>query len=155
MTAGGRVGYDVVGPRVELEGMYRYNTGSPVVIFPTVRKQGTRQRRTAGKFQRAARHGGLKAAPVGFAQAFGHDDVDATAQSFRGLIAKEGGGSAIPELDLAAAIGVDHRVRHLVEYGFSRHRHALAHAQPSSFIAQPAFQILVMWRILSPSKLMQ
>jgi hypothetical protein len=25
-------------------------------------------------------------------------------------------------------------------------------AQPSSFIAQPAFQIFVMWRILSPSK---
>ena len=28
-------------------------------------------------------------------------------------------------------------------------------AQPSSFSAQPAFQILVMWRILSPSKAMQ
>ena len=34
-TAGGKVGYDFVGPRVELEGMYHYNTGSAVVIFPT------------------------------------------------------------------------------------------------------------------------
>ena len=32
---GGKVGYDFVGPRVELEGMYHYNTGSAVVIFPT------------------------------------------------------------------------------------------------------------------------
>jgi hypothetical protein len=38
----------------------------------------------------------------------------------------------------------------------SRHAPASAHhAQPSSFSARPAFQILVMWRILSPSKLMQ
>ncbi len=34
-TAGGKVGYDFVCPRVELEGMYHYNTGSAVVIFPT------------------------------------------------------------------------------------------------------------------------
>ena len=34
-AAGGKVGYDFVGPRVELEGMYHYNTGSAVVIFPT------------------------------------------------------------------------------------------------------------------------
>ena len=34
-TLGGKVGYDFVGPRVELEGMYHYNTGSAVVIFPT------------------------------------------------------------------------------------------------------------------------
>ena len=32
---GGRVGYDFVGPRFEVEGMYHYNTGSAVVIFPT------------------------------------------------------------------------------------------------------------------------
>lgn len=32
---------------------------------------------------------------------------------------------------------------------------AAPYAQPSSFIAQPAFQILVMWRILSPSNSMQ
>jgi len=34
-TLGGKVGYDFVGPRVELEGMYHYNSGSAVVIFPT------------------------------------------------------------------------------------------------------------------------
>jgi OmpA-OmpF porin, OOP family len=34
-TAGGKVGYDFVGPRVELEGMYHSNTGNAVVIFPT------------------------------------------------------------------------------------------------------------------------
>ena len=34
-TAGGKVGYDFVGPRVEVEGMYHYNTGSAVVAFPT------------------------------------------------------------------------------------------------------------------------
>ena len=28
-TAGGKIGYDFVGPRVELEGMYHYNSGSP------------------------------------------------------------------------------------------------------------------------------
>ena len=32
---GGRVGYDFVGPRFEVEGTYHYNTGSAVVIFPT------------------------------------------------------------------------------------------------------------------------
>ncbi|HXC77573.1 MAG TPA: OmpA family protein [Candidatus Acidoferrum sp.] len=32
---GGKVGYDFVGPRVELEGMYHSNTGSAVVAFPT------------------------------------------------------------------------------------------------------------------------
>ena len=32
---GGRVGYDFVGPRFEVEGMYHYNTGSTVVAFPT------------------------------------------------------------------------------------------------------------------------
>ena len=34
-TIGGKVGYDFVGPRVELEGMYHSNTGSAVVAFPT------------------------------------------------------------------------------------------------------------------------
>ncbi len=34
-AAGGKVGYDFVGPRVELEGMYHSNTGSAVVAFPT------------------------------------------------------------------------------------------------------------------------
>src|SRR4030095_8837659 len=34
-TAVGKVCYDFVGPRVELEGMYHYNSGSAVVIFPT------------------------------------------------------------------------------------------------------------------------
>jgi len=34
-AAGGKVGYDFVGPRVELEGMYHYNSGNAVVIFPT------------------------------------------------------------------------------------------------------------------------
>jgi OmpA-OmpF porin, OOP family len=34
-TAGGKVGYDFVGPRVELEGMYHYNSGNAVVAFPT------------------------------------------------------------------------------------------------------------------------
>jgi OmpA-OmpF porin, OOP family len=32
---GGRVGYDFVGPRFELEGMYHSNTGNAVVAFPT------------------------------------------------------------------------------------------------------------------------
>jgi OmpA-OmpF porin, OOP family len=34
-TAGGKVGYDFVGPRVELEGMYHSNNGTAVVAFPT------------------------------------------------------------------------------------------------------------------------
>src|SRR5262245_60503140 len=34
-AAGGRLGYDFVGPRVELEGMYHSNNGSGVVAFPT------------------------------------------------------------------------------------------------------------------------
>ena len=34
-AAGGKVGYDFVGPRVELEAMYHSNTGSAVVAFPT------------------------------------------------------------------------------------------------------------------------
>jgi OmpA-OmpF porin, OOP family len=34
-AAGGKVGYDFVGPRFELEGMYHSNNGSAVVIFPT------------------------------------------------------------------------------------------------------------------------
>jgi outer membrane protein OmpA-like peptidoglycan-associated protein len=33
-AAGGKVGYDFVGPRVELEGMYHSNTGTGVVAFP-------------------------------------------------------------------------------------------------------------------------
>ncbi|MBI2740901.1 MAG: OmpA family protein [Rhodospirillales bacterium] len=32
---GGKVGYDFVGPRVELEGMYHSNNGNAVVAFPT------------------------------------------------------------------------------------------------------------------------
>ncbi len=34
-AAGGKVGYDFVGPRFEVEGMYHSNTGNAVVIFPT------------------------------------------------------------------------------------------------------------------------
>jgi outer membrane protein OmpA-like peptidoglycan-associated protein len=34
-AAGGKVGYDFVGPRVELEGMYHRNNGTAVVAFPT------------------------------------------------------------------------------------------------------------------------
>jgi len=34
-AAGGKVGYDFVGPRVELEAMYHSNTGTGVVAFPT------------------------------------------------------------------------------------------------------------------------
>src|SRR3981081_689563 len=34
-AAGGKVGYDFVGPRVELEGMYHSNDGNAVVAFPT------------------------------------------------------------------------------------------------------------------------
>jgi outer membrane protein OmpA-like peptidoglycan-associated protein len=34
-AAGGKVGYDFVGPRIELEGMYHSNTGNAVVAFPT------------------------------------------------------------------------------------------------------------------------
>ena len=34
-AAGGKVGYDFVGPRVEVEGLYRSNTGTAVVAFPT------------------------------------------------------------------------------------------------------------------------
>src|ERR1700716_163118 len=34
-AAGGKVGYDFVGPRVEVEGMYRSNTGTAVVGVPT------------------------------------------------------------------------------------------------------------------------
>jgi OmpA-OmpF porin, OOP family len=33
-AVGGKVGYDFVGPRVEIEGMYHNNTGSGVVAFP-------------------------------------------------------------------------------------------------------------------------
>jgi surface antigen-like protein len=34
-AAGGKIGYDFVGPRVELEGLYHSNTGSGVVAFPS------------------------------------------------------------------------------------------------------------------------
>ena len=34
-AAGGKVGYDFVGPRFEVEGMYHSNNGNAVVIFPT------------------------------------------------------------------------------------------------------------------------
>jgi OOP family OmpA-OmpF porin len=34
-AAGAKVGYDFVGPRFALEGMYHSNTGTAVVIFPT------------------------------------------------------------------------------------------------------------------------
>jgi outer membrane protein OmpA-like peptidoglycan-associated protein len=34
-AAGGKVGYDFVGPRIELEGMYHSNNGTAVVAFPT------------------------------------------------------------------------------------------------------------------------
>ena len=34
-AAGGKVGYDFVGPRFEVEGMYHSNTGNAVVAFPT------------------------------------------------------------------------------------------------------------------------
>jgi outer membrane protein OmpA-like peptidoglycan-associated protein len=34
-AAGGKVGYDFVGPRFEIEGMYHSNNGNAVVIFPT------------------------------------------------------------------------------------------------------------------------
>jgi outer membrane protein OmpA-like peptidoglycan-associated protein len=34
-AAGGKVGYDFVGPRVEVEGMYHSNNGTAVVAFPT------------------------------------------------------------------------------------------------------------------------
>ncbi|MPZ34174.1 MAG: OmpA family protein [Rhodospirillales bacterium] len=34
-AAGGKLGYDFVGPRVELEGMYHSNTGNGVVAFPS------------------------------------------------------------------------------------------------------------------------
>src|SRR5260370_26420677 len=34
-AAGGKVGYDFVGPRVELEGRYHANAGTAVVAFPT------------------------------------------------------------------------------------------------------------------------
>jgi OOP family OmpA-OmpF porin len=34
-AAGGKVGYDFVGPRVEVEGMYHSNTGTGVVAFPS------------------------------------------------------------------------------------------------------------------------
>src|SRR4030088_1113886 len=34
-AGGGKRGYDFVGPRVEVEGMYRSNTGTAVVAFPT------------------------------------------------------------------------------------------------------------------------
>src|SRR5258708_9969518 len=33
-AVGGTVGYDFVGPRVEIEGLYHNNTGSGVVAFP-------------------------------------------------------------------------------------------------------------------------
>jgi OmpA-OmpF porin, OOP family len=33
-AAGGKVGYDFVGPRIELEGMYRQNNGTGVVAYP-------------------------------------------------------------------------------------------------------------------------
>src|SRR6266536_1665313 len=33
-AAGGKVGYDFVGPRVELEGLYHSNNGSGLVAFP-------------------------------------------------------------------------------------------------------------------------
>ena len=33
-AAGGQLGYDFVGPRVELEGLYHSNTGTGVVAFP-------------------------------------------------------------------------------------------------------------------------
>jgi outer membrane protein OmpA-like peptidoglycan-associated protein len=33
-AAGGKIGYDFVGPRVELEGLYHSNTGSGNVLFP-------------------------------------------------------------------------------------------------------------------------
>jgi opacity protein-like surface antigen len=34
-AAGGKVGYDFIGPRVEVEGLYHSNTGTAVVAFPT------------------------------------------------------------------------------------------------------------------------
>ena len=34
-AAGGKVGYDFVGPRVEVEGLYHSNNGTAVVAFPT------------------------------------------------------------------------------------------------------------------------
>ena len=34
-VAGGKLGYDFVGPRVELEGLYHSNTGTGVVAFPS------------------------------------------------------------------------------------------------------------------------
>ena len=34
-AVGGKIGYDFVGPRIEVEGMYHSNTGSGVVAFPS------------------------------------------------------------------------------------------------------------------------
>ncbi len=39
-AAGGKVGYDFVGPRVELEAMYHSNTGTGVVAFHRHRRGG-------------------------------------------------------------------------------------------------------------------
>ena len=53
-AVGGKVGYDFVGPRVELEGMYHSNTGSAVVAFPDRLRHGERQDRASlGHGQRA------------------------------------------------------------------------------------------------------
>ena len=40
-AAGGKIGYDFVGPRVELEALYHSNTGTGVVAFPTGYAKGT------------------------------------------------------------------------------------------------------------------
>ena len=40
-AVGGKVGYDFVGPRLELEGMYHSNNGTGVVAFPNGRLPGS------------------------------------------------------------------------------------------------------------------
>jgi hypothetical protein len=52
-TVGGKVGYDFVGPRVELEGMYHYNTGSAVDLPDRLRQCERQERAGLGDGQRA------------------------------------------------------------------------------------------------------
>jgi len=72
----------------------------------------------------AARHRGIEPSPVGGAQFFRDDQVEALADGFAGGEAEEALGGGVPDADDALLVGVDQRIAGLLQDVFGSDVHA-------------------------------
>jgi hypothetical protein len=82
-------------------------------------------------------HSCFEAAPMGFPQVFGDDQVEILTERLRGTVAEQGCGGIVPPPDGSGIVCIDNGIGDLFEDRFSQREH-IFHELTPSFTSSPA-----------------